>query len=258
MDIITGLLQETDKFFILMARFSGIAFAPVFSTRNIPVVWKATFVLLLTFLAWQYDSAGGFEIPQNVIAHVLLLCTEITIGIILSLVAQFFFAAVQLAGQVLDTQMGFGIMNVVDPLSGTQIPILGNFKYILALLVFLEINGHHYFLQALFDTYKTIPVGGISLQAPFYTFLTEIFGQIFVIGLQLSLPIMGALLFTDLILGIMARTVPQMNIFMVGMPFKILLGFTVLLISVPLYIYLLNTMIGEMITQIYQIIRLMR
>jgi len=252
---ISSFLQETDKFLILMARFSGIVFAPVYSTRNIPVIWKMGFVFLVTLTAWQYGTADAFTTPPDTVSYIIVLVSEITIGIILSLVAQFFFAAIQLAGEVIDTQMGFGIMNVIDPLNGTQAPILGNFKFILAMLVYLEVNGHHYFLQALFDSYQVIPVGHISFQNNFYTFLINFFGNIFVIGLKISLPILGALLFTDLILGIMARTVPQMNIFMVGMPLKILLGFGVLLATVPIYIYLLNSLIGDMITQIYQIIR---
>ena len=198
MDIMAGLLQETDKFFILMARFSGMAFAPVFSTRNIPAVWKAAFILLLTLLAWQYDSVSGFEVPQNVVSHLLLVVSEITIGVILSLVAQFFFAAVQLAGQVIDTQMGFGIMNVVDPLSGTQAPILGNFKFILAMLVFLEVNGHHYFLQAVFDSYQVIPVGLVSLQDHFYTNIVDFFGDV---AIRLQFRSIAEPCATDLILG---------------------------------------------------------
>ena len=249
------LLRVNDRFLILLARLSGIVFAPVFNTKTIPVIWKVSFILIMTVFAWKFGFSASYQVPEGLFAYVITLACEITTGLIISLTAQFFFAAIQLAGQLIDTQMGFGIMNVIDPLSGTQAPILGNFKFVLALLVYLNVNGHHLFIQALFDSYRIIPIGEMSLGTTFLQLLIQYFGNIFIIGLKLSLPIVGALLFADIILGIMARTVPQMNIFMVGMPAKILLGFGVLLASIPLFIYYLNSLIENMFFQIYHIIR---
>ncbi len=255
MDIITELLRENDRLIILLARLSGIVFAPIFNTRTIPAIWKVSFIVITAIFAWKFGFAAAYQPPEEIFAYVITIAIEITTGLIIALTAQFFFAAIQLAGQIIDTQMGFGIMNVIDPLSGTQAPILGNFKFILAILVFLNIDGHHLLIQAFFDSYRIIPIGQISLETNFLQLLIKDFGNIFVIGLKLSLPIVGALLFADVVLGIIARTVPQMNIFMVGMPAKILLGFGVLLASVPLYIYYLNTLIEDMFIQIYNIIR---
>ena len=147
-------------------------------------------------------------------------------------------------------------MNVVDPLIGTQAPILGNFKFILAILVFLQIDGHHYFIKALFDSYETIPIGQCVFLSPhFIESYLHYFGEIFIVGCKLSMPIVGTLLVTDFVMGIMARTVPQMNIFMVGMPIKILIGFLVLLVIIPIYIYLLNVSFGNVFKQIYNLLR---
>lgn len=254
MEIIDSLLQESDKFMLLMARMGGIAFAPIYSTRNLPVIWKSSFILLISLLAWQYGVTNGYQPPENTIAFLLVMAIEIMVGMIIGLAAQFLFAAVQLAGEIVDTQMGFGIMNVIDPLSGTQAPLIGNFKYILALLVFLQIDGHHYLLEALFDSYQMVPIGQMAFNSRFIEQVSSFFGGIFIIGLKLSLPIVATLLFTDIVMGIMSRTVPQMNIFLVGMPIKVLLGFGVLLVIIPLYIYLMNTLIADLIKQVYQII----
>lgn len=254
MDILQVLLQESDKFMLLMARFAGIAAAPIYSTRNLPGLWKASFVLFLTLVAWQFGLSDAYQVPNNIGTYFVVFIGEVLIGLIVALVAQFFFAAIQLSGQVLDTQMGFGIMNVIDPLNGTQAPLMGNFKYIIAILVFLQVDGHHYLVQALFDSYQVIPIGEIFFENGFISYLISYFGSIFVIGMKLALPVLGTLLFTDIILGIMSRTVPQMNIFMIGMPVKILLGLGVLLVVIPLYIYLLNTLISDLIKDIYQII----
>lgn len=257
MDIISDLLNEIDKFLIILARFSGIGSVPFFSARNVPGQWKVGFILLLTLFGWNVGLTGAYQPPDHVINLILVLINELLIGIVLALVSQFFFASIQLAGQIIDTQMGFGIMNVVDPLSGTQSPLLGNFKYIIAMLVLLQIDGHHLFLQALFDTYLFIPIGGFIIGDEVIKNLIFLFGNIFSTGFKLALPIVGSLIITDLIMGIMSRTVPQMNIFMVGMPAKIILGFGVLMAVIPLYIYLLNALIERLFKEIYQLIRLM-
>lgn len=256
MELLTSFLVEWDRFLLLLARFSGIAFIPVFNTRNIPVQWRIAFLMLITLFAWVMGLAGPVPAYWSLSVYALTLLTEMFTGIALALIIQFFFAGIQLAGQLIDTQMGFGIMNVVDPLSGTQAPILGNFKFVLAILVFLQIDGHHQFIKALFDSYESFPIGQSFLFSPHFmqTYLAY-FGNIFIIGCKLSMPIVGTLLVTDFVLGIMARTVPQMNIFMVGMPAKILIGFFVLLVTLPLFIYLLNTSFGEMINKIYNLIR---
>lgn len=258
MDYLGQILQEGDKILLLLARISGLALAPVYNARNTPLLWKVSFITFITLFGWQLGLIDEYIAPTNTVSYILILLIEIGIGIILSLVAQFFFAAIQLAGQLIDTQMGFGIMNVVDPISGTQAPIIGNFKYILAMLVYLQIDGHHLFLQALFDSYKVLPIGHLYLQNEFFSFLISFGGNIFLIACKIALPIVGALMVTDIISGIMARTIPQMNIFMVGMPAKILLGFGVLLIILPLYIYLMNSLIQDMIKQLYLIIRALR
>ncbi len=253
MDLLTVFLQQNDKFLILMARLSGLAFAPIFSTRGIPALWKGALALILSFLAWKLGVADDFMVPESFLAYTLIFISEFLIGFILALMTQFFFAAVQLAGQIIDTQMGFGIVNVIDPMSGVQAPLLGNFKYILALLVYLQIDGHHLFLQALFESFQFIPIGSLSLRPELYQSMISLFGNIFELGFKLSLPLVGALLAADFILGIMSRTIPQMNIFMVGMPAKILLGFAILIVVIPFYVYLLNTLLLDLIQQTYKI-----
>jgi len=256
MDVLVTFLTEWDKFFLLLARFTGISFIPVFNTRSIPVQWRVFFLMMLTFFAWLMGLAESAPNNPQLPVYFILLLTEILTGIAMALVVQFFFAAVQLAGQIIDTQMGFGIMNVVDPLSGMQIPMIGNFKYVLAILVFLNIDGHHYFIQALFDSYEFIPIGhSIFFNPDFIHSYIGYFGNIFIIGCKFSMPVLGSLLIADLVLGIMARTVPQMNIFMVGMPAKIIIGFFIILITVPLYIILLNVSFDDVIKQIYNLFR---
>ena len=130
MNYLTSFLIEWDRFLILLARLTGISFIPLFNTRNIPIQWRVFFLMSLTFFAWLLGFADDFTVNLQLPAYVMVIVTEVLTGIALALVVQFFFAGVQLAGQLIDLQMGFGIMNVVDPLVGTQTPLLGNFKFI--------------------------------------------------------------------------------------------------------------------------------
>ncbi|HOB81326.1 MAG TPA: flagellar biosynthetic protein FliR [Peptococcaceae bacterium] len=256
MDVLAGFLAESNRFFLLLARFCGITFIPVFNTRNIPVQWRVWFLFLLTFFGWMMGLAENAPALEQLGSYTFTLLMELFTGLTLAFIVQLVFAAVQLAGQIIDTQMGFGMMNVVDPLSGTQAPLLGNFKYILAILVFLQIDGHHLFIQAVYDSYRVFPVGESFLLSPnFIPSFVLYFGNVFLIGCKLGMPIVGTLLVTDFVLGVMARTVPQMNIFMVGLQVKILIGFFVLLVTVPLFIYLLNASFSDLFTKIYEIIQ---
>ncbi|MGI6606261.1 MAG: flagellar biosynthetic protein FliR [Peptococcia bacterium] len=255
MELFAGFLPGLDRFFLLLARFSGISFIPVFSTQSLPVQWRVSVLMLLTFFAWLMGLAGDIPLNLPLSGYALTLVMELFTGIALALIVQFFFAAIQLAGQIIDTQLGFGMMNVVDPLSGTQAPLIGNFKYVLALLAFLLIDGHHLFIQAVFDSYRAFPVGQSFLLSPdFISSFLAYFGNIFVIGCKIGMPVVGALLITDFVLGIMSRTVPQMNIFMVGLQVKIIIGFFVLLVTIPLLVYLFLGSFSDMFTTIYELI----
>ncbi|MDD2401309.1 MAG: flagellar biosynthetic protein FliR [Clostridia bacterium] len=257
MNVIALFINEWDKFLLLLARFAGISFIPVFNTKSVPVQWRVFCTLIITFFAWDMGLAGNVTIKtDNILVYFWVVITEALTGIALALVIQFFFAGVQLAGQAIDTQMGLSMMNVVDPISGTQAPIIGNFKYVVALLVFLEVNGHHYFISAIFESYEALPIGQNFLLSPYFIQkYINYFGNIFIVGCKLSMPIVGTLMVTDFAMGVIARTVPQMNIFVVGMPVKILVGLFVLLVTIPLYVYLLNSYLADVINEIYDLIR---
>jgi flagellar biosynthetic protein FliR len=185
------------------------------------------------------------------------LISEFLIGVIIGYVAQLFFSAIQLAGQSIDMQMGFGMVNIMDPQSGLQVPLMGTFYNLLAIFVFFLINGHHYMLEALFYSYKVIPIGVFNLKGSFFSLLIDLTGDLFIIAFKLAAPMVGALFIADFVMGIISRTVPQMNVFLVGMPAKILFGFLILLLIVPFYVYLLSSLFERSFKDILQIIRVL-
>jgi flagellar biosynthetic protein FliR len=189
--------------------------------------------------------------------YLLSVMREVLVGLALGFTAYLFFTAVQVSGSFVDLQMGFGIANVVDPLTGAQSPIIGNFKFIVAILLFLAVNGHHYLLQGLMDSYRWVPLSN-ELFARIYrgdvsNFLLDSFIHMFYLAFQLAGPLIVSLFLADVALGILARTAPQFNIFVVGLPFKILLGFVVILVMIPGFLFLFQHLFQTMFAAMRQL-----
>lgn len=235
-----------ESFLLVLARLSGLFLvAPIFSSRQIPNRVKALILVVLSAaMAYFIPVKYAFTIP-NAAYFIAALAVEIIVGFTMGFVAYVVLAAIQLAGQIMDMQMGFGIVNVVDPQTGTQIPLMGNLTQVLALLIYLGIDGHHYLLQALAQSYQVIPVLGLHFNSGLWDLLLEITVYMFVIGVKIALPFLAALLTADVAMGFMARTVPQMNVFIVGLPLKILLGLFTLMILLPFYIWIYGVLFAR-------------
>ena len=162
--------------------------------------------------------------------------------------------AVQMAGHILDVQIGFGMVNVFDPQFGQQIPLLGNFKYILALMVFLATNGHHILLSALVASFKLVPVTGVVFPTSLAGFILDMVSGAFAIAFKISLPVLVSLVLADVAFGILARTMPQMNIFVVGIPAKLIIGIFALMMALPFYIAMLEVGFGGMYRDVYRLL----
>ena len=247
-----------DGFLLLLGRLSGLFIsAPILSSRQMPGRIKVLVLVLLSAtlsFAIPIKTAVTIDTPGVFLAAVVL---EIVVGATIGLVAYVVFGAIQLAGQLMDMQMGFGIVNVVDPASGTQIPLMGNLTQTLALLIYLGINGHHYLLQAVVQSYQMVPVLGFHMNTPFFELLMPIATQMFVIAVKISVPIIIAILAADIAMGFMATTVPQMNVFIVGLPIKLLEGLLRLTIMMPVYLRLFNLLFARFFTYLDQINRAM-
>lgn len=180
--------------------------------------------------------------------YIVLIIKEILIGLLLGFVAAIFLYVLQMAGGLIDLMMGFAIANVIDPQTGAQSPIMGNFKYMFAILILFTTEGHHLLLRGILNSYFLIPLhkwlpiadGGIA------GLLTDFFARSFVISLQIAAPIAASIFLVDVALGLISRTVPQMNMFVVGIPVKILTSFLLLLLVLPGFGFVLNRLFSEL------------
>lgn len=210
--------------------------APLFSYRAIPSTHRILFGALLAWMMTYTINAPELAFDGN---YILLVMKEAVVGLAIGIIAFIIMSAIQIAGGFIDFQMGFAIANVIDPQTGAQSPLLGQFFNSIAILLLLVLNGHHMILDGLFYSYQFLPISELWPafgQVNTLDFIVRTFVMTFAIAFQMSIPVVATLFLVDLALGITARTVPQLNIFVVGFPIKIGVSFLVLFIMMGVMI----------------------
>ena len=214
------------SFFLTLIRISVVLFLlPFFGGQSVPAMVKAALVLVLSMAVWPQLSFAGNLLPANGIAIALMIIGELILGLTMSLVINFLFAAIQFGGQIIGFQMGFAMVNVVDPITGVSNAATAHFLYMCTMLTFLVLDGHLQLIAALGTSFKYIPPGGILLTPRLGTHLLEYSSLMFFLAIKIAAPVMSALFLVDLALALISRAAPQMHVLMLGFPVKISVGF---------------------------------
>jgi len=214
------------SFLLTLIRISVVLFLlPFFGGKSIPTLVKAALVLVLSLAVWPQLSFPGNMLPANGVGLTLMIMGELILGLIMSLVINFLFAAIQLGGQIIGFQMGFAMVNVVDPISGVSNAVTAHFLYMCTTLTFLVLDGHLQLVAALGTSFKFIPPGGILLTPQLGTHLLEYSSLMFFLAIKIAAPVMVALFLVDLSLALISRAAPQMHVLLLGFPVKISVGF---------------------------------
>jgi flagellar biosynthetic protein FliR len=221
-------------FLFIFLRVGAIfMFLPIFNSRAIPVLFKIGFAMAVAFVLHPLLSGQARPLFATVPELALAAACELMIGILIGLAVQTLFAGFQMAGQMAGYQMGMAIANVMDPATSAQVPLLATFYNLVAILIFLCINAHIFFLRAMVESFQLIPLFGFGFDQAVMEHIIALGGNMFVIALKIGAPVIVALLITSAALGLVARTIPQMNIFIVAMPLKIAIGLIFLGMSLP-------------------------
>ena len=234
-------LDQFHVFLLILLRVSAVlAAAPIFGHRSLLARAKIGLAFMVTLIVFPLVIDKGFVPPVGVWPYVFMMVREVIMGLVLGFAVLLVFVGIQFAGQLAGLQMGFGIVNVIDPQSSNQISILGQFLNILAILTVLTLNGHHMILNGLVSSFEIVPLGGVEFNLAVVHELTRLSANVFVIAVKISAPIMMALFLVSVAMGVLARTVPQMNVFIVGFPIQIAVGIAALMISLPMFYVLLE------------------
>ncbi len=216
----------------LMRIGSAFMAAPVFSSRQIPARWRAALAVIITWVVMPIlPPAPVVETFSH--EAMLIALQQIAIGVIMGFILQLVFATLVFAGQVIAYSMGLGFASMVDPQNGVQVPVISQFYLILTTLLFLVLNGHLILIELVVDSFKTMPIAVDGITRNTLWDIVIWAGRIFSAGLLMSLPVVTALLVVNLGMGIITRAAPQLNIFAVGFPMTMMIGFIAIWITLP-------------------------
>ncbi len=253
--------QLVEHFFLYVLVFVRITVMmvvlPIFGARLTPLTLKVGLSALLTLLVVPLLQSPQVPEALSLLSVLFLVGREVLAGMIIGFATTLIFMAFQFAGTIVGLQMGFGIVNVVDPQSNIQVSIIGQFLYIVAVLIFLTIDGHYFLIRALVHSFDVIPLNQAMFTGKLVQKVIAMTAEVFVIAIKIGIPAISALLLTSVALGVVARTVPQMNVFIVGFPLNIGLGLIMLATSMPMVLYLFRKLLVTFEQDVLIIIRLL-
>ncbi len=247
MDLFNLNYAEFERFLFVLFRVGAmIIFVPILGSRQIPGVMKIGLMLFISIAIFPLVHDRPMPEPKGLFELAKFLMADVTIGLGIAYIARLIFTAVQVAGTVVDFQMGFGVVNVIDPQTDTQVSVTAQFHNILAVLIFLALDAHHFIIQAIVDSFFVINPFEINFASITPEYVLHLFSETFIIAMKIAAPIMAILFFLSVGMGLVARTVPQMNVFIVGFPLQIGVGLMMVGLSLSFFSILVQNEMNAM------------
>lgn len=250
-------ILEFEIYFLILVRLASFLMAvPFFSIRGLPVILKIGFSLILAAIVYMALPKSNIAIPSTLVFY-LLLTKEVTIGLMMGFITTLMFRSIQIAGQLTDIQIGFAMSAIFDPATQSTTSLFGRVYNWIGLVIFFTINAHHYLIKAIMESFIFAPVGIASLEKVGIINISYLFSRSFLIAFQIGVPLIIVAFMTDMVMGFIARTVPQLNVFILGMPLKVLGSLFALLLLLPLVVNLMISVIEEIPMTINQLMKLL-
>ena len=246
--VVNEIIGSADYFVLLIFRVGGLVVtSPIFGRVNIPQMAKICFTAALGYMFFTLFPQT-VPITYSTLAGFLLICvSELLLGMALSYVTNIFFALVAFtAGQIIDMQIGFGIVNVYDVQNNMQAPVMGNVLNMMLLIMFFAIDGHHLLIEMVYLTIERMPVGTLILSRNIGFVALDLFIRAFQIGIMMALPILASGLTLEIAFGVLMRAVPQIHMFVIGIPLKMFVGIFVFTATLPVFTSFSTRIFSEM------------
>ncbi len=254
MDILGFGMTQIATFLLVLARVAGIfTTGPIFGNTNVAPIVRVAIALCLTFVFLPMAKYNQIEL--SLLPFLLAIVKETLVGVIMGFLASLVFVAVQMAGAFVDLVIGFGFAAVVDPMTKQNNAVIGQLQNLAATLLFLTVNGHHLMIRGLADSFAVLPLGQMSLSPETAGGIFQSFAVIFLAALKIGAPIVGAIFLTDVSLGILSRTVPQLNAFVVGFPVKLGVGLAAVFIVMPVAFVVMSGLFAGMHRDLMTLLR---
>ncbi|MGL4739307.1 MAG: fused FliR family export protein/FlhB family type III secretion system protein [Sarcina sp.] len=251
-------ISVTIALILIFVRISAfIVVTPIFFPKATPKQVKVMFgIILALFLSLNIDTGIITEVPSDIIMIVYVI-NEAFSGILLGLIVGLWFHFIKMAGSLLDIHMGLGMLSMMDPNTSTNATMLSNISHWVGILVFFIVDGHHMIIRMLGKSIEIIPLGRNILMQNTMGVMIEAFASYFALGIRLAIPLVLLIIICDIVMGLISRSVPQINVMILGMPIKIVVGLASFLISLPIIIKLIVSgfdFIPEIIEKVFTLI----
>lgn len=257
-DIINFLIYNFQFFLVAFTRAIGfLSILPLFGGVNVPNRIRVVLAFFLSYMAFPILTQLGYEIPTSLGAFFFVLVGELLIGLVMGFFVYLIFIAFQLAAQIFSTSFGLGFVEVVDPMSEISIPTYGTLLLIFATLIFISIDGPFLSFQAFLESYKKIWPYNLTIDdiKTLSQFIVSGFNAMFAIAIKVSLPIIAVILAIDIVVGVLAKTAPQMNVLNLSFDVKVIVGIILVIVFAIPIITLMQDMLKETFYKLWNLIK---
>lgn len=253
--ILDNIYKNLDFFILVFIRITAlIVSSPIFGRKTIPNIMKIGLCLFVTYIVFSANPQRAVPDYNGAFEFGILCIKELLFGLVLGFATTLFFSIVHTAGASMDMQIGFGMVNIFDTQNNISVPVTGNLLNIVMLVTFLGVGGHMRLIYIISSTFSQIPAGAVTLDPNLGLVALDVFILSFVLSVNVAMPLIAAGLLSEVALGFIVRAVPQVNVFVVGIPLKILLGFLVLLMVMPIFVNFTGVIFDRMFESINKLI----
>lgn len=252
-----GIVDFIIVILIFIRISTALISSPIFGSKIVPTIPKLFLSIVLAYIVYlTIDKNAITSVPTGYMIVILSIKEAIT-GLVIGFMLQFVFWGVSYAGTLIGFDMGLTMAEVFNPGSDVNNNIVGEFLYYGALMIFFIINGHHYIISSLKFSFSVIPLGKFTLTKPVYDLIVIYSSSIFIIAVKIASPIMVSFFLIHIAEGIVARIIPQMQVFFVTQPLKIGIGLLMLAAITPLYLYIIKNLLQDYEGKLYSLIEAM-
>lgn len=259
MEDLVYLYAHVDVLLVIFCRImAAIVFLPIIEESKPPKLAISALGLCLAMTVFMVTDCEVVYDKTTLISYTLVLVKEVLVGLIIGFIMKIYFQIYQFVGSLWSTQGGLGMSMALDPVGGIQTPILGRLYNLCLCAIFIISGGYHWFIKTLVDSFTLIPINKAVLGTHIVTGMIETVSSYLIISFKLAMPVVGILLLVDFGLGILARTVPQMNMFVIGIPLKVIILFVLLIATIGLIPRFNAIIIDQMVNAMMNLIQGMR
>lgn len=217
--------------FIFIRITAFMVISPVFSQKGIPNITKM--ILAAALMIVTISSVSNFDPIDNLFLFAFVVWKEVLFGLAMGFLSQLVFTGVEIAGQMIDFQVGFSMAQAFDPTFGMMTSQYGKLYYWLTLMMVFLTNLHHYLIKGVINSFQLVPIGAVNIEGTTVEGVIKLFSLTFEMAINLAAPLVVSAVIVDLLLGMLSRTIPQINVLMMGMPMKTTISFIMFLLILP-------------------------